>query len=62
LKEISSLWAAGEIEQKTTLVFHSFTKVYNILSISGVRVIVRLQTASRVWDVMSDYANNPVNH
>jgi hypothetical protein len=27
-----------------------------------VRVIVRLQTASRVWDVMSDYANNPVNH
>jgi hypothetical protein len=39
-KEIKSLWAAGEIGQKTTLFFYLVTKVNNILSISGVRVMV----------------------
>jgi hypothetical protein len=59
--EIKFLCGAGEIWQKTTLFFYLVTKVNDILSISGVRVMVPLQTASRVWDSKSDYANITVN-
>ena len=58
----SSLFGLPEkLDEKNTLFFYLVTKVNNILCISGVRVMVPLQTASRVWDSMSDDTNITIN-